>query len=153
MNAFQFPLEKVLEWRRKQLELEEVRLRLAIAALAELDRSRAALAAAGTRAEVDVRERRPVQGLDLEALGEFRLNIQKRDREAAGRRTECLQALAAQQAAMLEARRRCRLLERLRDRRLAEWTAARDRELEGLASEAYLARWQRTHPYNEMHDS
>ncbi len=31
---------------------------------------------------------------------------------------------------MLEARRRCRLLERLKERRLAEWTAERDHELE-----------------------
>ena len=44
---------------------------------------------------------------------------------------------------MLEARRRCRLLERLKERRLAEWTTARDRELDELASESYLAKWNR----------
>jgi hypothetical protein len=45
---------------------------------------------------------------------------------------------------MLEARRRCRLLERLKERRLAEWTSARDRELEEVASESFLARWAST---------
>ena len=44
---------------------------------------------------------------------------------------------------MLEARRRCRLLERLKERRLAEWTAERDQELEEMAAETYLARWSR----------
>jgi hypothetical protein len=44
---------------------------------------------------------------------------------------------------MLEARRRLRLLERLRERRLAEWCSARDKELEDLVSEAYLAKWKR----------
>ena len=53
---------------------------------------------------------------------------------------------------MLEARRRCRLLERLKERRLADWTAERNRQLEEVASESFLARWRRDHPYNEVHD-
>jgi hypothetical protein len=55
---------------------------------------------------------------------------------------------------MLEARRRCRLLERLRERRWDEWKAAADRELEETAAESYLARWEspRARPYNEMHE-
>ena len=40
---------------------------------------------------------------------------------------------------MLEARRHCRLLERLKERRLAEWKAACDHEMDELASESYLA--------------
>jgi hypothetical protein len=44
---------------------------------------------------------------------------------------------------MLEARRRCRLLERLKEHRLTEWTAERDREVEEIAAESYLARWSR----------
>ena len=44
---------------------------------------------------------------------------------------------------MLEARRRCSLLERLKERRLAEWTHERDRELDEIAAESYLARWSR----------
>ena len=51
--------------------------------------------------------------------------------------------LGEQQKVMLEARRRCRLLERLKERRLAEWTAERDRELDEIAAESYLARWSR----------
>ena len=42
---------------------------------------------------------------------------------------------------MLEARRRCRLLEKLKERRLAEWRAAAEREIEALAAEAFLTRW------------
>ena len=40
-----------------------------------------------------------------------------------------------------EARRRFRLLERLKQRRLEDWRLAGDKELEELASESYLARW------------
>jgi len=44
---------------------------------------------------------------------------------------------------VLEAQRRVRLLERLRERRFSEWEAELNRELEALAAESYLARWKR----------
>jgi hypothetical protein len=56
---------------------------------------------------------------------------------------ECQKTFETQQSIMLEARRRCRLLERLKDRRLADWTSARDHELDELASESFLAKWAR----------
>jgi hypothetical protein len=153
MTAFRFQLQKVLDWRRTQLELEESRFRQAAEAVAELDRARAALSASGVRAETELRTHTSVAALELEALGEFRLHVQRREHVLATQRMERLRYLAEREKTMLEARRRCRLLERLRERRLAEWTRARDRELEELASESFLARWQREHPYNEVHDS
>jgi hypothetical protein len=42
---------------------------------------------------------------------------------------------------MLEARRWLRLLEKLKERRYAEWSAAAANELEETASESYPARW------------
>ena len=83
MTPFRFRLEKVLTWRRMQLELEEIKFRQVSAAVVELDRARAALEN--------------------------------------------------------EARRHCRLLERLKERRLEEWEAAFARELEDLAADSHLA--------------
>jgi hypothetical protein len=143
MSAFRFSLEKALEWRRKQLELEEVRYKQRMAAVAELDGARAALAAEGIRAEAEVRQWSEIVGRDLAALGSFRLDIKKREGEIGLRRVECLREAAAQQTIMLEARRRARLLERLKERRRAEWQSAEDRELENLASESFLAQWAR----------
>ena len=153
MTAFRFPLQKALEWRGTQLELEEARFRQATEAVANLDRARAALQSAGAQAELELRAQRSVTAPELEALGEFRLHVRRREHEIAARKAEAMRRLAEREAAMLDARRRCRLLERLRERRLAEWTRQRDRELEEVASEAYLARWLREHPYNEVHDS
>jgi hypothetical protein len=152
MTVFRFPLEKALEWRRTQLEWEEARFRQALETVAELDRESAALQQDGSRAESQLRSEPSVPGVELQALGEFRLHLRRRETALAGRKAASLQTLAERETAMLEARRRCRLLERLRDRRLAEWTRSRDRELEELASESFLARWQRDHPYNEVHD-
>src|SRR6516164_2987787 len=117
MKTFHFPLEKALEWRRIELELEEARYKQQSAELASLDRRRAEIEASGIRAETQVREWTPVSAGDLAALGNFRLRVKSDEAELACRRAECARKLADQQQQMLEARRRCRLLERLKERR------------------------------------
>ena len=139
MKGFHFPLEKALEWRRQQLELEPNRFKSQTAALAQLDRARAELEAAGIRAEVQVRAWAPLAGQDLAALSRFREHVAQEERSLEARRSTCRLQLEAQQKRMLEARRRSRLLEQLRERRWEEWRAASDRELEGFAAECYLA--------------
>src|SRR5438874_12975815 len=124
MTSFQFPLQKALDWRRTQLDLEEARYKQQAAALAELDRVRAEIEAAGVKAEIQVRDWSPVQGRDLAALGSFRLRVKLQEKQIQARRQECERVLAERQNAMLEARRRCRLLERLKERRQVEWKAA-----------------------------
>jgi hypothetical protein len=143
MNPFRFPLQKVLDWRRTQLEMEETKFRRQAEALAGLDRASAQWNAAGNTAERQVRDWNPVAGGELAALGSYRLHVKLKETELVLPRAECRKELGRRQDAMLEARRRLRLLERLRERRLAEWCAARDKELEDLASEAYLAKWKR----------
>jgi len=142
MTNFQFPLQRVLEWRRTELAMEESKLGQAVAALAAVDSARAEVAAAALRAEVEVQRRSPLAGRDLHGLADYRMHVRVQDQALAARRIECVRQLAAQQVCMLEARRRCRLLERLRERRLAEWMLAQNRELEAVASESYMAQWR-----------
>ena len=139
MKAFRFPLAKVLHWRRVQLELEENKLKRLTAALAQLDRSGAELAAASIRAEMAVRTWSPLAGRDLAALAGFRAHVRDQERTLAVRRTECLRQIATQQDAMLAARRRCRLLERLEERQLHDWRLLSSREIEQLAAESHLS--------------
>jgi hypothetical protein len=143
MKSFRFPLDKALEWRRAQLEIEEAQFKRELAALAQLDNLRDALRDAARQADTEIRAREGVTGQDFAALAEFRLHVKTRERDIALQRAEQWKRIAARQAAMLEARRRCRLLERLRDRRLEEWREAENHELEELASESYLANWNR----------
>jgi flagellar export protein FliJ len=142
MTTFRFPLKRVLDWRHTQLELEEARYKQQAAVLAELDRAGAEIEGEGIRAEVQVRKWDPISGFDLEALSRFRARVKSRQAQVAAQRADCAKKMAGQQKAMLEARRRCKLLERLEERKLAEWQAARDRELDELATESYLAKWK-----------
>lgn len=143
MRSFHFPLEGVLGLRRTQLEIEEAAYQRFLGEVAALDRTRAELEALGIQAEVQVRQWRPLSGTDLAALAAFRGALQSKQRSIAACRVEAAKRAAAQLAAMLAAQRRCRLLERLRERRLAEWRHEADREIETLAAESYLARWKR----------
>jgi hypothetical protein len=132
-----------LELRRKQLEAEEVRYKQQAAVVADLDRKRAEVEASGMRAETTVRGWNPVASSELTALGAYRLRARKLEEQIKIHRAEAAKKVEEQQKAMLEARRRCRLLERLKERRLVEWTAERDKELEEIAADSYLARWSR----------
>ncbi len=143
MKSFEFPLEKVLELRRQQLKTEEAQFRRHLRELADIDRRRAEFEAAGAAAEQQVRGWNPLVGRELHALGSFRLHTRQQELDLARPRSECQQRIAAQQKAMLEARRRVRLLERIKERRLTEWQAECDREIEQMASESYLSGWVR----------
>jgi flagellar export protein FliJ len=143
MSGFHFSLEKALDLRRLQLELEESRFQQQAAALRELDRMREVMRASRANAEAQVRAGGWAQGLDLAALGAFRLHVQAKEKELAQRRVEGEKKLEERRNAMLEARRRCRLLERLKERRKAEWETAFNRELEAVAAESFLAQWNR----------
>jgi hypothetical protein len=140
MTKFRFPLQKVLEWRRMQMELEEAKLQQQFAVISELDRARAQLEAAAIAAEIEVRERVSLQGSDLATLGDFRRHVRTSEQRLLARRQACATELETQRQKMLEARRRFRLLERLRGRRLDEWQVEVDHESENFAAEAHLAR-------------
>jgi flagellar export protein FliJ len=139
MTPFRFRLEKVLAFRRVQVELEEARYKQQSAAVAELDQMRAELEANGIRTEIQVRDWSPLTGSDLTALAGFRSRVQKEEQAIALRRSQAVQQLETLKRSMIEARRRYELLERLREKRLTEWKAAGDRELDELASESHLS--------------
>jgi flagellar export protein FliJ len=143
MRAFRFPLQKALELRARQLDLEEAKFQRAAAALAAVDREREVLLSSLTAAEALVRGVATVPGEDLAALGAFRVRTGAEEKRIAQRRAQNEKALEEQRSIMLEARRRLRLLERLKERRHAEWSAEAAKELEEMASESYLARWRR----------
>lgn len=146
MKRFVFRLESVLRWRRSQFELEQNRLR---ELAAERDRIRLRLR------ELDEHRRRQesellvagtLSGADLSALEAWRLR-QRAEREGCERAlAEAERRIGEQRERVLEARRRLRLLEKLRERRYAEWRADADREIEAMAAECYLTRWGRDGP-------
>jgi hypothetical protein len=86
-----------------------------------------------------VRTWTPLAGRDLATLARFREYVSHTEQTLAVRRAACECQLREQEKVMMEARRRCRLLERLRERRWEQWRVDCDREWEQFAAEWFLA--------------
>jgi len=143
MAPFRFQLERVLGWYRTQADLEEERLRVcadaAAHAVAEMERHRRDSLAL----QMEVLRSPKIQASELAALGSFRRRAKQLDRELREKCQKTGQALEQQRGVVLAAQRRLRLMEKLRDRRLAEYQYETARELEALASETFLAAYAR----------
>ena len=157
MTNLPFPLEKVLDWRRTQLELEEAAFRQRMAVLAAADRARAELEAAAATTEVEVRRWNPVAGARSRRLRRFPparacaggragrapRRVRPRSRGAAGVDAGSAPPLPPSGA-----------LERAAPDRVE--VRPRSRTRVAIASESYLAQWRRSRAavaaYNEMHD-
>jgi len=142
MTAFSFRLERVLEWRKAQLELAQAALSRVAAEYARWDATLAKLANARAQADTMVQSRGPVNGTELGALSRYQAYVEQQRKIALDRRRDCQARLEQQRARVLEARRELRLLEKLRQVRRAEWESAVNREFEALAAETYLAQWE-----------
>lgn len=145
MKAFRFRLEKVLAWRRTELEVEQFKARQLAAELERIEQERNQVLAARTAAERALLGAGRADGADLQAHASYLAQLDRRKSGLEQRRAAQKARLAEQQKRLLDAQRRCRLLERLRARRHDEWQAEADRELENFAAEMHLARWRPPH--------
>ncbi|MCC7174665.1 MAG: hypothetical protein IT159_05675 [Bryobacterales bacterium] len=142
MTPFRFRLERVLVWRRRELDLEQHKARQLAAALEDTARAIALNAVERTAAETAVAGAHHHDGAELEAHAAYLDCLVRRERKLEKRRLEQERNLAEQRVRLMEARRRAQLLEKLRSRRLEEWEAAANRELESFAAESHLNRWR-----------
>jgi flagellar biosynthesis chaperone FliJ len=141
MQPFRFRLERVFEWQQTVCRLEEEKTRLCRLAIAETEEKLAQLKAGSLATEHELQKRPAISAADLKALAEFRIKVIRQGRALAAEKQARLQALEKQTQKLLAERHRLRLLEKLRERALEEYTQAADRELEALALECHLSKW------------
>jgi flagellar export protein FliJ len=143
MKRLEFRLERVRDFRRQQLELEETKLEKLHAERRELhaESLRLEREAAATRSSLMATI--SVEGFELAAADRYLRHLAN----ARKRHTEKLTAFDArlrkQQEAVLEARRRLRLIEKLEARQVSDWKREADREQENLSAELFLAQWNK----------
>jgi flagellar biosynthesis chaperone FliJ len=141
MSTFRFRLDRVLQWYREQCQIEEARLANCITALSTVMASIAELEAEREAINQDLIQRSSITSRELVAWGLYRLRAIQVAAQLEVDRGQRQSAVEHQRGKVQAARRRLRLLEKLRERRLTEHVQAEDRELENLAAEAFLAKW------------
>jgi hypothetical protein len=144
MAAFRFSLQRALTWRETQLTLEETRLERLHADLRALQQAAEAVREEWQTAQTAVRQAPSVSGAAVAELDMFRLWARREEERLAARTQETQKAIDTQQCVVSEARRKVRLLERLREHRHAGWKAEEDRQIEELAGESAIAQWRRS---------
>lgn len=137
MKRFEFRLERILEYRQIQATLAQKELeRLHNARRAVLDRLAdnlqeisASWSSSCTGDVVDV--------ANLDAASRYRDVLRRDEARLKLQISEVDRKIQAQRKNVIEADRRCRLLEKLKERRKREWQSTIDREFERIAAEAY----------------
>jgi len=141
MKDFRFRLQRVLDWQAEQCDLIENRVRGLCRELELIQAQIAGAQADLVAAEEQVLGAHRVNGAWLIGLAGYRSRLRKRMDALNTERQGCGTRLAQQRAQWVEARKRYRIMERLRQRKLSEYASDLDRELELLAAESYAARW------------
>ncbi len=141
MKKFQFPLERVMQLRQTQARVEAAKL-------AELQMEFQDLHKRQNRLWQDLEQERQallkspaITGSELAAMERYHDATRARSRELDRQRGECRDRIRHQVSITAQRRREARLLERLKERRLAAWRTAYDKEIQAQAEEAHLARY------------
>ncbi len=144
MKSFQFPLQRVLDWRLLQMRTEEEKLAALQHTLAGLIHRENTLIAAQLKSELGLLTLPSIDGSDLQALAAFQLHMQSERESLRGSRRQCEAQIAAQRNRLVKARKDYRVLEKLKEKRWRTWTYLSDREVEHTAAENYISKWARS---------
>jgi flagellar export protein FliJ len=145
MARFQFSLEKVLRWRAVELTTEEAKLKALVQQQLHLQTLLADVSAQRSQLISSLGSMPDLRGDDLRTLTACGLRLRRNAENLAQQLLKCGRELSKQRRKYSEAKRRVRLLEELKNRRLQEWKYEEAALLEELASESFLANWNREH--------
>jgi hypothetical protein len=138
MKPFSFPLQRALDLRRREFDQAQERLLRVVQEQASVEQLAQQRRQQSNQALQDLAASPELRGLDLRMALNWmqRLEHERRDALAKARRLD--QARSAALGEALQARRKVKLLEKLRLRKHAAHERKGAREQESLAAESYL---------------
>lgn len=139
MKKFQFPYQKLMEWRDRQAEEERNKLEQLHASRHRLEREREALAADIGSSHAAFSSPTTSSAEDLRHLAAFVGALRTREQSAQIRTVECQQRIDVQLQRCVSADRNHELLARMRERQATSWQYEFDRETEQGATDSWLS--------------
>jgi len=143
LKSFEFTLERVLRWRSVQLSSEQAKLKRLIEEHGVITQQLYALQTEIQEIKNSAIGMTALDGRDLASLHAYHSHAVKQEQNLVGTLASKQKEIAAQQLCFWEARKRCRLLEELRNRKFAAWRQQLDREIEQVAAESVAAAYVR----------
>ncbi len=143
MKRFEFHLASALNWRSQRLAAEKARLEDLLGRRIQIRNRIEASGLQWEKSRENTLSKATISAFDLSALDSFRRALDHERARLENEMSELDLQIEGQRKKVVEADRQCRLLEKLRDRRYAEWRKLAEREWEKEASDLYLAKWNR----------
>jgi flagellar export protein FliJ len=145
MKTFRFPLDQALHIRRAQLEIEQAKLQRLLHQRQQLEQQGAAILmeAANTRRAIATQVL--LNANEIATLPDYQRGAKHRLLKLDRMKQDLLKRTQDQSRATLEAERKVKLLEKLREKRFKEWNSEMQKEQENFAADAYLSRWTVSH--------
>jgi flagellar export protein FliJ len=143
MAQFHFSLDKVLRWRSIELAAEEAKLERLLREQLRLQTMRADLSAEKSKLDRSLDTLPDLRGTDLRAVSAYSLSLKRQGERLGELVAKCDRDLSEQKKRYRAAKQRFRLLEELRARKFEEWRQEETRQQENLATESFLAVWNR----------
>jgi hypothetical protein len=140
VKAFQFRLEQARRWRSAQLVIQEGKVSAAGAAVARLQ-ARIDNITLAIRSSAAVIREYPL-GEVLGAHSDFCRQAGRQMRDFEQQHSEARRVLNVEMDHLIQARRRLRLIEGLRDAERTRWEKAFEKETADFADESYLGKLQ-----------
>jgi flagellar export protein FliJ len=141
MKKFAFPLGRVMDFRRMQARVEEIKLESLYAGLRALDSREAVLIEQRMQSEKALKSAASVTGDELAAFSAYGVAMKQEQKRLDKVRTECKKKIEAQLAVVTVKRREVKLLEQLKEQRFKKWEKEMFKEIDQQAEEAYLSKW------------
>jgi hypothetical protein len=140
---FHFSLEKVLRWRTLELASEQAKLEQLLREQLRLQTMRADLSAEKSKLDQSLATLPDLRGADLRAVSAHSASLKRQADNLVKLVAKCERDLSEQKKSYRAAQQRSRLLEELRARKFEAWRQEQAREQETLATESFLAIWNR----------
>ena len=99
-----------------------------------------ALTSAALTSKLSVLKTTLMQGSELHSLTAFQAQVKKERAVLAVETAQCERRVAVQRARLLKAQKDLKVLEKLRERRMGDWTYAYNREVEDAAADAHISK-------------
>ena len=141
MKKFTFPLGRVMDFRRIEQRLEEIKLETLYAGLRAMDTREAALIQKRVQSEKSLKSAASATGEELQIFNAYGLAMKEEIKRMEKTRAECRKRIEAQLAIVTTKRCEVKLLEKLKEQRFQKWEKEMFKEIDNQAEEAYLAKW------------
>lgn len=144
MITFRFRLQRVLHLKETQLKTEEFKLESLLQRRAQMQAEIEATERLVHSERHSIESATYSNSTQLLAFEHFKRRAEKDRQEALRKLAAHDEIVEKQRAVIVEARRGVLLLEKLREKRHADWQAEADKEMESLAADFSAAQWLRS---------